>query len=33
LALHGGKWSASHPDSFTPGKEQWYSLNSRLGGP
>jgi len=33
LALHEGKWSTSHPNSFTPGKEQWYPLNSRPDGP
>jgi hypothetical protein len=33
-ALDGGEWSASPPGRFTPqGKNLWYSLDRRLGGP
>jgi hypothetical protein len=28
-----GEWSASWPSHFTMGKEQWYPLERRLGGP
>jgi len=27
------EWLTSLPDRFTPGKEPWYPLNRRLGGP
>jgi len=35
-ALDGGEWSASCPGHFTsppPGKNPWYPLDKRLGGP
>ena len=32
-ALDGGVWSTPHPGRFTPGKETWYPLYRRLGGP
>jgi hypothetical protein len=33
-ALHGGEWSASRPCRVLPrGKDPWYSLYRRLGGP
>ena len=32
-ALERGGWSAPRPGRFTPGKETWYSLYRRLGGP
>ena len=31
-SLDGGKWSASRPGRFTPGKEPLYPFNMRLGG-
>ena len=33
LALDGGWWSRPCPGQFTPGKETWYSMYRRLGGP
>jgi len=32
-AVDEGQCSASRPGSFTAGKESWYALNRRLGGP
>jgi hypothetical protein len=33
-ALDGGEWSASRPSRALPrGKDPWYPLNRRLGGP
>ena len=32
-AVDEGQWSASRHDSFTPGKESWYAMHRRLGGP
>jgi hypothetical protein len=32
-ALAGGEWSASRPESFTPGKEPLVPLDRRLGEP
>ena len=32
-ALDGSGWSTPRPDRFTPGKETWYPLYRRLGGP
>jgi hypothetical protein len=32
LALDEGGWS-TRPSRFTPGKETWYPLYRRLGGP
>jgi hypothetical protein len=31
-ALNRPEWSASHPGSFTHGKEPWFPLNMKLGG-
>ena len=31
--LDGGGWSTPRPGCFTPGKETWYPLCRRLGGP
>ena len=28
-----GEWLMSHLGCFTPGREPWYTLNRRLGGP
>jgi len=32
-ALCGDEWSTSSPGHLNPGKEEWYPLNRRLGGP
>jgi hypothetical protein len=32
-ALDEGGWSTPRPGRFTPGKETWYPLYRRLGGP
>ena len=32
-ALDAGGWSMPRPGRFTPGKETWYPLYRRLGGP
>jgi hypothetical protein len=34
-ALDGGEWSASHPSRalYPQGKDPWYPLDRRLGGP
>jgi hypothetical protein len=33
LTLNRGGWLTPRPGHFTPGKETWYSLYRRLGGP
>jgi len=33
LALDGGEWFTSLSGCFIPGKEPWFPLNRRLGGP
>jgi hypothetical protein len=33
FTLDRSEWSTSHPSHFTHGKEPWYPLNRRLGGP
>jgi len=33
LALVRGEWLTSHSSCFIPGKEPWYPLNRKLGGP
>jgi hypothetical protein len=33
LALDGGGLTTPHPGSFNPGKETWYPLHRRVGGP
>ena len=32
-ALDGGGWLTPSPGRFTPGKETWYPLYRKLGGP
>ena len=32
-AQDGGEWSTLRPARFNPYKEQWYTMNRRLGGP
>jgi hypothetical protein len=32
-ALDGGEWSASRPRFYPRGKDPWYPLYRRLGGP
>jgi hypothetical protein len=32
VAVYGGEWSTSRPDSFTPGNESRYPSNRRTGG-
>jgi hypothetical protein len=29
----GDEWSASNPGRFIPGKEPWFPLDRRVGGP
>jgi hypothetical protein len=31
--LDGGRWAMPYPGHFTPGKDTWYPLYRRLGGP